>query len=152
MYFELKDPSVIQNAINAVHGSLGMVLTIEQPKRSKPQNAYYWTVLGIIAKNQKEQTSEDLHDELKWRVLGPDYVELAGKMVARIKPSRNLSKPDFSKLIEGALMMAAFLEIPIPAPGHFGLDAGSSVAKSPSDRKLARAEADRPEQPSGAEQ
>ena len=120
MEFKLINDRVIENCKSAIGQSMGKVVVIQDKKRTPAQNAYYFNILSIIGKEIGE-TKDELHDRLKWSVLGPDYVEIDGKQVARIKPSSRLSASDFSPLIEGALNLAMLLGVSIPPAKEFGL-------------------------------
>jgi hypothetical protein len=89
--------------------------------RSTQANKYYWSIMGIISKDIGED-AEDLHDMTKLRVLGPQYVTIRGETISIPKRSRDLSKQDFSKLIDAAHMLALSLGIKLPAAEHYGYE------------------------------
>lgn len=139
MLFKLINEQVIKNCQLYIPQCLGMEVRITSPKRSNAQNDYYWNIVTEIGRTCGE-SKEVVHDRLKWTVLGPDYVELDGKQIARIKPSSSLSKEDFSPLIEGALMTAHIVGAIIPPSNYFGL---TSVSKTPRTGRINQSEADR---------
>jgi len=117
--FVLKNPTVMQNCINEIKNSPGMVVKIEKAKRSNVSNAFYWSILGIISKDIGEKP-EDLHDMLKIRVLGAKNLVIKGEVIQIPKRSSDLTQADFSKLIEAAQMLAASFNIVLPLPSYYG--------------------------------
>lgn len=117
--FNLKNEKILEYCLQAIKSSLGKVVTINEPKRSRDANAYYWTILEHIGQHTGD-SKDDLHFNLKWAIFGPQYRDYKGQTVATVKESRDLSKEDFSKLIDAAQMLAIQLNVTLPAPKDLG--------------------------------
>lgn len=115
----LKDDKIISRCVDEIKRSVGYEVVIRKPVRSQASNRYYWGILNIIAK-EVGNDSEDLHDMLKIRVLGPQYITVKGEDIAIPKRSRDLVQKDFNQLTQAAEMLAMSFNIKLPAYDHYG--------------------------------
>lgn len=121
MLFVLRDQYVIDRCCAEITQSLGKVVEIRDAKRSLDQNAFYWAILEIIGRHTGD-SKLDLHDNLKWVVLGPQQREYKGQSYMTVKASSKLSKKDFGQLIDAAEMLAAQLNVILPTKRNLGLE------------------------------
>lgn len=88
---------------------LGIDVTIEPVKarRSTEANALYWSVVSALA-SHVGFTKAELHEELLCDMHGYDLVEYRGTVKKRPRGrSHNLSRQDFSQLVEVAMRWCA---------------------------------------------
>lgn len=123
MLFRLVNSNVIQNCLNYIRNvKVGeFEVKICKIKRTNPQNAYYWVLVGVIAE-AKDVTPDYMHESFKRHFIGfetgRDYF---GNPYLRPKSSAALSKEDFTDYLQKVILFADSEEIKIPAPEDNGL-------------------------------
>jgi hypothetical protein len=93
-----------------------IVLDIERHDRSAQQNRYYWTYLEIIARETGD-TSNDLHEFFKRKLLPPVFKTIRGEEMKLPASTRDLDKLAFTDYLD---RISALVEIPLPNPEEGG--------------------------------
>lgn len=99
----------------------GLEIRIVKSGKTPPQRAYWHSMLRLIA-SDAGVTETALKEQLKadWLPLR-EHKRPDGKIVLIPKSTEDLTKEDYSVLIEKTLALAAFLEITIPSPDYYGM-------------------------------
>lgn len=90
--------------------------SIEDKKRTTPQNSLYWAYLHIISRETGNDV-EDLHYSFRFSFLAPQLVEVTDfnsekrTMVAELRSTTSLSKQEFTEYMQ---RIEAQTGIPIP--------------------------------------
>lgn len=94
-------------------------IQISPVKRSKQQNAYFHSVLALIAPHTPFPAG-DLKEILKADFLGVREYIWQGKKYAMPIPSSSLDTKQYSLLLEKLLALAGELNVEIPGRDYFG--------------------------------
>ncbi len=121
MKFILKNDQIIANCIMHIHASMGKTVTIAETKRSNPQNALYWMLLGILAPAIGHK-SEDLHEILKVRFIGVEKKIIDGVQIIQPISTTTLNKKQFTEYIDRVYALGHELNVNLPTPDHWGLE------------------------------
>lgn len=119
--YVLKSPEIIDRCIAEIKTSLGKTVTIKDSKRNNDQNALYWKLVSIIAKEIGE-TQDDLHAIIKVRFLGVQKRFVDGVELVEPISTTTLTTKEFAGLIDKVYALAANLNIIIPQPDYWGLE------------------------------
>ena len=71
---------------------------LHREKRSNPQNAWYWTIVGLVAK-ETGNDKETIHKFFAKKFLGYDVKEIGGEKIAVIKSTTSLGTDEFSEFL-----------------------------------------------------
>lgn len=120
MIFLLKNETVRDNLINTIKTLIyGKEVAIRDGRRSLDQNAYYWTIVEIIA-DYMGTHKDDMHRYLAVRILGPEEFIVGGKSYYGPRSTRKLSKREFAAYVDEVLIIAVKLGLQIPTRQFFG--------------------------------
>jgi len=127
MYIIKPDNKVIANAlrhISELDSYKEWQIDIKPHKKNKSaqQRNYYHKLLEIISNHTGDEA-----DDLKTRICyALDYVRevklKSGETVLQRLSTEKLGVGEYSKMIESAQMMCAYLELKYPQPSHFGME------------------------------
>lgn len=121
----LKSDAVRENLISYLRTlpvSKGLEIRIHKANKTPPQRAYWHCMVRIISEDVGK-TEAALKEELKAEWLPVrEHKRGDGKIVLLPKPTEDLTKEEYSELIERTLALAAFLGITIPSPYHMGIE------------------------------
>jgi len=93
-----------------------VTIKLHREKRSNPQNAWYWTIVGIVAK-ETQNDKESIHKFFAKKFLGYDVKEIGDEKIAVIKSTASLGTDEFSEfLYEIEAFCANELGIVLPDP------------------------------------
>jgi hypothetical protein len=98
-----------------------MELVLRPVKRSSSQNAYWHKLMDIIA-DYTGDDPENIKIRIKYSVLPLREVRVGDKIHMHPISSAELSKEDFSRLIEATLQMGMMLGLHMPSADHYGLE------------------------------
>jgi len=123
MFFILKNETIRQNAALFVkgleaNGYYCVEIKEYKPNRSLAQNRLLWSWYNVI-KKETGNDPEDLHEEMKVRILGVEEKERAGVKLIVPKGSRWLSTKEFTMFLEAVEMLANQLGIILPYPTDY---------------------------------
>lgn len=135
MLFRIVNETVRENCIREIRALPlnGFEINISEIKRTDAQNKYYWSVIGIIAKElgyrmreideSSQFDKDDFHEAAKRQFIGvEDGIDNFGNLYIRPKSSKNLKKSEFSHFLEKVLIYAAQENIRIPSMSYYGLE------------------------------
>ena len=97
MQFYIRDKNILRRAIEYISNLQfeKYEIVIREKKRSLNQNAYYWTIVGIIAK-ELGYTKDDMHDSFRQHFLGTDFKKsYFGDIYPELKSTTKLTKEEF---------------------------------------------------------
>lgn len=126
MLFILRNDAVKQNLIKVVAGMVPsgvkeVIIRDHKTKRSLQQNAYYWTVVEILAE-YSGYDKEDMHRDLAIRFLGPEEFSVSGVKYHGAKSTTKLNTKEFSDYLDKVIATAQSLELQIPSREFFGIE------------------------------
>jgi len=84
-----------------------------ESRRTLPQNSRYWAILSLIA-DEIGESKGYIHDLLKMRMFGLHQRRVDGKVLTELKSSADLTKEDFTKLMQGAELLAHEMSVQVP--------------------------------------
>lgn len=123
--FTLKDKKVRENClahIRAIPEWLVYDVVIRKPQKSRAQENYWHTLLGILADYNGDDI-EDIKLRVKYACL-PLHEVVVGEKTYMAPPSTTkLTKEDYSKLIEATLRVFDSLELKAPTASYYGMEA-----------------------------
>ena len=101
--------------VAAIQGSPTMCVEIKPYKksRSQSQNRLLWLFYGVIAQDIG-CTPEDLHEQMKVRVLGVEKKVILGQAIIMPKSSTNLTVEEMTNFIMAVEALAGELGIILP--------------------------------------
>jgi len=123
MIFRLINAQVVKNCIDHIKntGAGKFQIEIKPLKRSAPQNAYYWVIVGVIA-GELGYSSEELHDAFKRKFIGINHgVDFFGNGYLQPKESKGLTKEGFTVYMNKVLAFAHSEGIKLPTPDYYGI-------------------------------
>lgn len=123
MLFLIKDDQSKARAIehiNSVQVYEGMCVEVKAYKkhRSSAQNRLMWSWYTVIGKDVG-QDPEDLHEEMKVRVLGVEYKMVSGQHLIVPKSSAKLSTRQMTEFLHSIEVLAMELNIKLPYPDDY---------------------------------
>lgn len=123
MFFIIRNDQVRQNCLDYLKDMTNVTVKIATYKkvRSNQQNALYWSLIGLIAKEGGYET-DDLHLALKCRFLGTEEKVIMGKVVTVPKSTTKLNTREFGELIDKVYALASELNIKLPTPQYMGFE------------------------------
>lgn len=121
MKYILRNDAVMERCIAEIRASMGKTVTIAETKRSNPQNALYWMLLGILGPEIGHKP-EDLHEILKARWLGTRDRVVDGIKITELVSTTTLDKKQMTEHIEKVYALGLELNINLPTPDHWGLE------------------------------
>ena len=75
-----------------------VTIKVHREKRSNPQNAWYWTIVGIVAK-ETDNDKDTIHRFFKKEFIGYDVKMVGDKKIAIVRSSATLDTEEFSDFI-----------------------------------------------------
>ncbi|MGL6351941.1 MAG: recombination protein NinB [Aeromonas sp.] len=113
------------NYVSRLPGTPTMIVEIKPYKksRSQAQNRLMWMWYGIIAKEVGCEP-EDLHEQMKVRVLGVEHRVINGQALSMPKSSTGLTTDEMTKFLEAIEVLAASLSISLPKPQDYSYALG----------------------------
>jgi hypothetical protein len=123
MIFHIQNEKVRQNCIQYISDMPleKFDVTISDRKRTRPQNRYYWVIVGIISKDIGYSIG-GLHESFKREFIGSDQgKDIFGNLYLKAKSSAQLKKLEFIEYIKKVQAFADSQGIKIPAPDYCGL-------------------------------
>jgi hypothetical protein len=89
---------------------------LHRSKRSNPQNAWYWTIVGIVAR-ETDNDKEVIHKFFARKFVGVDVKEMGGEKIALVRSTSTLNTEEFSEFISKVeAFVANELGIILPDP------------------------------------
>lgn len=73
-------------------------ITLHREKRSNPQNAWYWTIVGIVAR-ETQNDKDAIHKFFAKKFIGYDVKEIGGEKVAIVRSTTTLKTDEFSEFL-----------------------------------------------------
>lgn len=96
--------------------SYDVSVKLHRGKRTSPQNAWYWTIVGIVSR-ETDNTKDVIHRFFKKEFLGYDIKEIGGKRIAIVRSSSSLTTEEFSEYLgKVEAFVAQELGIILPDP------------------------------------
>lgn len=96
--------------------SYDVSVKLHRGKRTSPQNAWYWTIVGIVSR-ETDNTKDVIHRFFKKEFLGYDIKEIGGKRIAIVRSSSSLTTEEFTEYLNNVEAFAATeLGIILPHP------------------------------------
>jgi len=120
--FRLINEQVKANCIAHIEGLYGPYeVCIKKTKRSNAQNSYWHMLVGILASHTGHDPDE-LKLRIKYEALPLKEIEVRG--VKHLYPisTTQLTKEQFSGLIEATLIIFHQLGLVAPVTGYFGME------------------------------
>lgn len=91
-------------------------IKLHREKRSNPQNAWYWTIVGIVAR-ETQNDKEAIHKFFAKKFIGYDVKEIGGEKVAIVRSTTALNTEEFSTFLSQVeSFCAGELGIVLPDP------------------------------------
>lgn len=121
--FKLADDTRLENCIRYLRslGTKGHVIRIMKPGKTPAQRNYWHNLLEIIAKDQGED-EKDLKERLKYEFLPLHEVRTARGSYMAPPHTEDLTKEQYSLLIEKTVILAGFLNIVLPDAHYYGME------------------------------
>lgn len=119
--YVLKTDKIIENCIAEIKKSAGKTVTIRDTKRNNDQNALYWKIVSILAKEIGYHPDE-LHTEIKVKFLGVKKRVVAGVELIEPCSTTGLTTKQFAQLVDKVYALADELKVVIPSPDYWGID------------------------------
>lgn len=120
----LKSEQVRENLVQYLRTlplAKGLEIRIHKANKTPPQRAYWHCMVRIIAEHVGKPEAT-LKDELKAEWLPVrEHRRGDGKIVLIPKATEDLTKEEYSELIEKTMALATFLELQIPSPEYMGI-------------------------------
>ena len=103
MDFVVKDRSEREAICDYLQGlpegkAYDVCIKLHREKRSNPQNAWYWTIVGIVAKETMND-KEAIHKFFARKFIGYDVKEVGGERIAIVRSTSSLNTEDFSTFL-----------------------------------------------------
>lgn len=103
MEFKVRQPSDMEAVLDYLGGlpagkPYDVTIVLHRDKRSDPQNALYWSWVGLVAR-ETGNDRDTVHKVFAKKFLGTEVTEIAGEKIGRIKSTAKLSKEDFSEYL-----------------------------------------------------
>lgn len=96
--------------------SYDVSVKVHRSKRSNPQNAWYWTIVGIVAK-ETDNDKEVIHRLFKKMFIGYDVKVVGNERIAVVRSSSTLNTEEFSEYLSKVeAFVAQELGILLPDP------------------------------------
>lgn len=91
-------------------------IKLHREKRTNPQNAWYWTIVGIVAK-ETQNDKESIHKFFARKFIGFDVKEFGGEKIGIVRSTASLNTEEFSDFLSNVeAFCASELGIILPDP------------------------------------
>lgn len=104
-----------EHYLQSLDGDVEIVVGKRRPKRSDPQNGYYWAVVVKIPADHFGYYSDEMHDAFKLMFLRREGL----RGPPTIRSSAKLTKAEFGEYIDRCRMWCEEQGIRIPSPNEY---------------------------------
>jgi hypothetical protein len=122
--FILKSDQVTENCISAIRAlpkDKAYEVRIAKPGKTSAQRAYWHVLIRLVSQFQGEP-EERLKEALKLEWLELHEVKVNGKVFLMPPSTEDITREQYSLLIEKTLMICSILGIKTPEPSYYGYD------------------------------
>ena len=111
------EQSKLTNLIHSLNNNrVELILRKETKKRSISANSYYWAVIVELFSKHLGYEADEMHEILKYKMLGYDVMEINGEKVIKIRSTRHLTTDEFQNYIQKCIRWGNSLGIEFPSP------------------------------------
>jgi len=125
MIYNIQNPDELKRAFSYAErllsqkGKCHVVVQYKKPTRSISQNNYYWGVIIKMLSAETGFTAEEMHEALKFHILGWKQIKFEGKLYAIPRSTKDLNTTEMEEYLEHCRCIGAeHYDILIPLPNE----------------------------------